>query len=48
MKREERKEEQKALKEWKKPELKVLGKDKTYSGDLTGNPEDMFYPDASM
>jgi len=36
MKREERKDENKILKDWKKPELKVLDKDKTYSG---GNPD---------
>ena len=48
MKREERKEEKNALKEWKKPELKVLGKDKTYSGDVPGATEDIIYPDGSM
>ena len=35
MKREERKEENKALKEWKKPELKILTKGKTNGGVKT-------------
>jgi hypothetical protein len=46
MKREERKEEQKALKEWKKPELKVLEKNKTRSGFNPAPSEDglTYYP----
>ena len=37
MKREERKEESKQLKTWKKPELRVLDKGKTNSGEYTGS-----------
>jgi hypothetical protein len=40
MKREERKEEQKTLKEWKKPELKVLEKSKTSGGTDPNFTED--------
>ena len=43
MKREERKEENKALKEWKKPELKVLDKRGTEGGTQTTDTEDPFY-----
>jgi hypothetical protein len=43
MKREERKEEKKALKAWKKPELKVLDKEKTNSGGMYTAAEDAFY-----
>jgi len=43
MKREERKEENKALKEWKKPELKVLDKRGTESGDPGDLGEDLAY-----
>ena len=39
MKREERKEENKALKEWKKPELKVLDKRGTEGGFLPATAE---------
>jgi hypothetical protein len=42
MKREERKEEKKALKTWKKPELKVLDKKRTESGSVFGETEDMW------
>lgn len=42
MKREERKEEKKALKAWKKPELKVLDKNKTEGGDDPNYTEDLF------
>jgi hypothetical protein len=43
MKREEkRKEEKKALKAWKKPELKVLDKNKTNDGPTADTVEDTF------
>jgi len=42
MKREERKEEKKALKEWKKPELKVLDKRGTNDGPTPAYTEDTF------
>jgi hypothetical protein len=40
MKREERKEENNNLKDWKKPELKVLDKSGTNSGETPDYPED--------
>ena len=40
MKREERKDENKILKDWKKPELKVLDKGKTFSGATPDVPEE--------
>jgi hypothetical protein len=43
MKREERKEEKKALKAWKKPELKVLDKEKTHGGFQMPGSEDVTY-----
>jgi len=43
MKREERKEENKALKEWKKPELKVLDKRGTEGGFTWETGEDGGY-----
>ena len=43
MKREERKEENKALKEWKKPELKVLDKRHAEGGTTPDNPEGVWY-----
>jgi hypothetical protein len=42
MKHEERKEEQKTLKEWKKPELQELNKGKTFNGYTPATPEDVF------
>lgn len=45
MKREERKEENKNLKDWKKPELKVLDKRKTDGGYNPG--DETFTYDAS-
>jgi len=43
MKREERKDENKILKDWKKPELRVLDKNKTRTGDFAGTPEGTLY-----
>ena len=44
MKSKERKEEKKlVLKNWKKPELKILDKEKTNSGGFTGLAEDTIY-----
>ena len=44
MKREERKkEENKEMKDWKKPELKVLDKGKTEGGSQPENSEDVFF-----
>jgi len=42
MKREERKEENKTLKKWKKPELKVLDKRGTEGGDPYDTGEDFW------
>jgi len=45
MKREERKEENKQLKAWKKPELKVLDKRGTEGGEPGGTVEEIgYYP----
>jgi len=42
MKREERKEEKKALKEWRSPKLQELSKGKTFSGYDPATPEDIW------
>jgi len=47
MKREEKKEEHKELKTWKKPELKVLDKGETAGGVTYQYTEDMAYGDGA-
>jgi hypothetical protein len=44
---EDKKKERKELKDWKKPNIEILKKDKTESGITNNYDEGGFYPDGS-